>query len=172
MRVFLSYAFRPFFLLNAVFALLAMGLWLLTLHGISFSAMPANIIDWHAHEMLVGFAMAAIAGFILTAVATWTGRPPVQGVSLALLVFAWLSGRLAMLLSGWLPATWVMLIDMSFPVLLIILIAREVIGAGNSRNYPIVLIAFLLALFNFLFHSANTGWLPLQLAGSGWLFTC
>jgi uncharacterized protein involved in response to NO len=165
MQAFLSYAFRPFFLLNAVFAMLVMVVWLLTLHGVSFSGMPTNIIAWHGHEMLVGFSMATIAGFILTAVATWTGRPPVQGALLGLLVLAWLLGRVAMLLSGWLTAVWVMSIDMLFPLLLIILIAREVFGAGNSRNYPIVLIASLLALFNFLFHAANVGWIPMSVDG-------
>jgi uncharacterized protein involved in response to NO len=54
---------------------------------------------------------------------------------------------------------------MLFPVLLIILIAREVISAGNSRNYPMVLIASLLALFNFLFHAENTGWIPMSADG-------
>jgi uncharacterized protein involved in response to NO len=164
-QAFLSYAFRPFFLLNAVFAMLAMVVWLLTLHGMSFGGMPANVVAWHGHEMLVGFAMAAIAGYILTAVATWTDRPPVQGALLGLLVLAWLLGRVAMLLSGWLTAVWVMSIDMLFPLLLIILIAREVFGAGNSRNYPIVLIASLLALFNFLFHAANAGWIPMSVDG-------
>jgi uncharacterized protein involved in response to NO len=107
--------------------------------------------------MLVGFAMAAIAGFLLTAVATWTGRPPLSGGPLALLVLAWLAGRVAMALSGELSAGVVAAVDMLFPLLLVIFVAREVVGGGNTRNRPIVLIAALFALFNLLFHLAKSG---------------
>jgi uncharacterized protein involved in response to NO len=162
MRSLLTYAFRPFFLLNAVFAAALIGLWGLVYQGFSFPGLPANIINWHAHEMLVGFAMATIAGFILTAVATWTGRKPVQGSLLLVLVLAWVAGRVAMALSGFLSAGQVMFIDMLFPVLLVVLVAREVFSAGSSRNYPIVFITLLLALLNLIFHAGNIGWLPLS----------
>jgi len=62
--------------------------WVMVLRGYGPMTLPANTMLWHGHEMLVGFAMATIAGFILTAVATWTGRPPVNGPRLALLVLA------------------------------------------------------------------------------------
>ena len=77
--VILSLAFRPFFLLGAVFAVVSMLLWLALLHGIGGQSTATDPVLWHAHEMLFGFAGAAIAGFLLTAVATWTGRPPVTG---------------------------------------------------------------------------------------------
>jgi uncharacterized protein involved in response to NO len=157
MQHFLSYAFRPFFLLNGLFAMAVVAFWIMALHGVGPATLPADIVFWHGHEMLVGFAMAAIAGFILTAVATWTGRPPRQGMPLALLVFAWLAGRLAMFLSGVLPAVAVAVTDMLFPVLLVIYVAWEVFAAGNRRNYPIVLITVLLAMINLLFHLALTG---------------
>lgn len=163
MRSFLSYAFRPFFLLNGLFAIVAVAVWVFALHGVVGDTLPADIVYWHGHEMLVGFAMAAIAGFILTAVATWTGRPAVQGAPLALLVLAWLTGRLAMTISGVLPATVAAVLDMLFPVLLVIFVAREVLGAGNRRNYPIVVITSLLALLNLLYHASLTGALPLAL---------
>jgi len=67
----LSYAFRPFFLLNGVFAILIVLAWVMTLHG---SGLPFATPLWHSHEMLIGFALAAVAGFSLTAVANWTGR--------------------------------------------------------------------------------------------------
>jgi uncharacterized protein involved in response to NO len=161
MQAFFSYAFRPFFLLNAIFAIAVMTIWGMTLHGAGPDFLPADITNWHAHEMLVGFAMAAIAGFILTAVATWTGRPALQGVPLGVLVFSWLVGRLAMLLAGVLPAGWVFAIDMLFPVLLVLLVAREVIGGGSQRNYPIIFITLLLAALNFLYHAGSNGYVPL-----------
>ena len=134
MRSFLSYAFRPFFLLNGLFAIVAVAVWVFALHGVVGDTLPADIVYWHGHEMLVGFAMAAIAGFILTAVATWTGRPAVQGAPLALLVLAWLTGRLAMAISGVLPATVVAVLDMLFPVLLVIFVAREVLGSPAGQD--------------------------------------
>jgi uncharacterized protein involved in response to NO len=36
----------------------------------SLSDLPASL--WHAHEMVYGFISAAIAGFLLTAVPSWT----------------------------------------------------------------------------------------------------
>ena len=163
MSNFLSYAFRPFFLLNGIFAVVAMAIWVSALHGLGPATLPVNIVYWHGHEMLVGFVMAAIAGFILTAVATWTGRPALQGGPLALLVLAWLVGRLAMGMGGVLPSTWVAGLDMLFPVLLIVFVAREVFGGGSKRNYPIVIITVLLALFNFLYHASELGLVPLSL---------
>lgn len=155
--VLLSYAFRPFFLLNGVFAVLVVFLWLMALHGGGVSAMTPL---WHGHEMLVGFTMAAVAGFSLTAVANWTGRPAVQGWPLAVLVASWLAGRLAMLLVARLPAGWVFFLDMLFPVLLAILLSREILAARNRRNYPLVAIIFTMAGENALYHLGAAQWLP------------
>ena len=66
MRNFLSYAFRPFFLFNGLFAIAVISVWITALHGAGPDVLPINIVYWHGHEMLVGFAMAAIAGFVLT----------------------------------------------------------------------------------------------------------
>lgn len=159
-KAFLSYAFRPFFLLNGLFAIVIILLWVLVLNGHGPPTLPPNNVLWHAHEMLVGFALAVIAGFILTAVATWTSRPPVHGPELALLVSAWLAGRLAMLLGGVTPAWLVAALDMAFPLLLAFFAAREIFGARNRRNYPIVAFTFLLAGLNLLFHMGATGMLP------------
>ena len=152
-----SYAFRPFFLLNGIFAMLIVFLWVMTLHG---SRLPGATPLWHSHEMLIGFAMAAVAGFSLTAVATWTGRPALQGLPLALLVFSWLAGRLAMLLTGWLPASLVFLLDMLFPVLLGLLLSREIISSRSRRNYPLIAIVFTVAGLNALYQLGAGQWLP------------
>jgi len=153
----LSYAFRPFFLVNGVFAMLIVLVWVLTLHG---SGLPAATPLWHSHEMLIGFAMAAVAGFSLTAVANWTGRPAIQGVPLAWLVLSWLAGRLAMLLSGWLPASLVFFLDMLFPVLFGYLLSREIIGGRSRRNYPLIAIVVIVAGLNAFYHLGAVQWLP------------
>ena len=149
---FWSYAFRPLFLLNGLFAVVVVALWIMTLHGFAPGGFRAGA-TWHAHEMLVGFGMAAVAGFALTAVATWTGRAPVSGAALGVLVFAWLAGRAAMLLATVLPRGLVATLDLAFPILLCLLLGREVLGAGNRRNYPIVGMTALLAAIDAAFHA-------------------
>lgn len=138
---FLSVAFRPFFLLGSLWSALALGIWVASL-GAGFP-IPAHLpaMEWHIHEMLFGFGGAAIAGFLLTAVANWTGRPPVRGVPLAALVLLWCLGRAANLaptLPPWLVAS----VDCLFPLCVAILVARELIAAGNRRN--LVMVALLL----------------------------
>jgi uncharacterized protein involved in response to NO len=150
--VILSYAFRPFFLLNGLFAVLIVFAWVASLHGI----IPLLLTPlWHSHEMLIGFAMAAVAGFSLTAVANWTGRPALKGTPLALLLASWLVGRMAMLLSGWIPPSLVLLLDCLFPVLLCVLLGREIIGGRSRRNYPLILIIAIVAMLNILYHLGN-----------------
>ena len=153
--VLLSYAFRPFFVLNGVYAVLIVSLWAMTLRGQGVSATPL----WHGHEMLMGFAMTAVAGFSLTAVANWTGRPAVKGWPLALLVTCWLLGRLAMLLFDRLPHGLVFLLDMLFPVLLALLLGREIVAARNRRNYPLIGVIFAVAVENVLYHLGTGQWL-------------
>lgn len=132
--------------------MLVVALWIMALHGMGPATLPADTLMWHGHEMIVGFAMAAIAGFVLTAVATWTGRPPVSGMPLGLLVTTWLAGRGAMLFGGQLPGSLVGAVDLVFPVLLCFLSGREIIAAGNRRNFPVVAIAALLALLDLGYH--------------------
>lgn len=157
---FMSYAFRPFFLLNSLFAIIVVSLWVMALHGSKLALVPASMPYWHGHEMVVGFGMAAVAGFVLTAVATWTGRSPVQGMWLGVLVFSWLAGRLTMMAVTQLPYWLVASIDMVFPFLLAVLMGKEVFGGGNRRNYPIVGLILVLATLNLLYHLGSMRVLP------------
>jgi len=138
--------------MNGLFAVAVMTAWIALMHGWSWVGAPLNPVIWHAHEMLIGFVMAAVAGFSLTAVATWTGRPPVNGKSLGWLASAWLAGRVAMAFSGVIPAVAVMLIDLAFPVMLCFFLGREVIAGGSRRNYPVVAITGVMAVINLLYH--------------------
>lgn len=153
----LDYAFRPFFLLGGAFAVAAILAWVLALHGIAGIGQP-DAASWHAHEMLFGFGGAAIGGFLLTAVATWTGRPPVAGPPLGALVVAWLAGRLAMASS--LPAPAVALLDLAFPLLMAAITAREIIAGRSRRNFGIAAGVTLLAALDALFHLGRTGAWP------------
>jgi uncharacterized protein involved in response to NO len=148
----LSYGFRPFFLLGAFYAALAIPLWLAAFEvGLKLPTAFAPR-DWHVHEMLYGFVAAVIGGFVLTAIPNWTGRLPLQGTPLALLVSSWLAGRLAVFFStsiGWIGAC---AIDALFLALLATAAAREIVAGKKWNNLPVVALISLLALNNVAFH--------------------
>src|SRR6478752_1806408 len=85
--------FRPFFLLAALFACLGVPLWLLALSGHASPGGMAGPRAWHGHEMIFGYAVAVIAGFLLTAAEKWTGRATIAGWPLLALAGLWLAGR-------------------------------------------------------------------------------
>ena len=86
-------SFRPFFLFGALQAGLSILVWLPMFHGeVSVSSAFAPR-DWHIHEMLYGFLPAVITGFLFTAIPNWTGRLPIRGTPLAVLLAVWLAGR-------------------------------------------------------------------------------
>ena len=155
-----SYAFRPFFLALALVAISSIAVWVAALSGVLPYSLGHYGPLWHGHEMLFGFALAAVAGFVLTAVATWTGRPPVQGSPLLILLLTWLLARVTMAFAHLLAPTWVLLLSLCFPLMLVFLAGREVVLSGNRRNYPVVLIILLLALFNLAYHLDAAGYLP------------
>ncbi|WP_299442489.1 NnrS family protein [uncultured Rhodospira sp.] len=141
---FLERGFRPFFLVAGVYATVAMALWLLFLRGGVLLSGPMDPLSWHAHELLFGFAGAAVAGFVLTAVPNWTGRLPLSGVPLLLLVLLWAAARMLAAL----PVPWPLAaaVDVAFPVTLCAVVVREVIAAGNRRNLPVGVALGLLAI--------------------------
>jgi uncharacterized protein involved in response to NO len=144
--ILLSYAFRPFFLLAAAWAVIGLASWYALLQGISWPGAPVNVVFWHIHEMVFGFVGAAMAGFLLTAIATWTGRPPVQGIPIGILIATWVAGRLVSILSGGLPDLVVVPCALAFPLMLSFLVTREIVSARNRRNYIVVLVVSLFPL--------------------------
>lgn len=150
--VLLSYGFRPFFFLGAVYAGLAVLAWLPLFEGELELRTAFGPIDWHVHEMLYGYLPAVMTGFLLTAIPNWTGRLPLQGTPLLVLVLLWLAGRVAVTVSGdigWLAAA---LIDVGFLVLVVAAVTREIIAGRNWRNLRVVAIVSLLLIGNIAFH--------------------
>lgn len=147
--------FRPFFLAAGVYAVLMMGLWLLTLRG-AIAPTPHSIFIWHGHEMVFGFAVAVIAGFLLTAVQNWTGIRMPSGRPLALLFLLWLAGRIAFLVPG-LPAAFTAAIDVAFLPMLALALGRPIHGARQLHNYPFPLLLLALAVGNGLVHLERLG---------------
>lgn len=138
-------AFRPFFLGACGLAALAIPLWLLALSGGAGNWQPAGgWLAWHRHELLFGFGLAIIAGFLLTAVQTWTGRPGVSGTPLALLAALWLAARLGWLLDA--PWPLLALLELSFPLAVAGVMGWTLWKVRQTRNYPIVLVLVLLAV--------------------------
>ncbi|TBW37412.1 NnrS family protein [Siculibacillus lacustris] len=150
--ILLSGGFRPFFLFGAVWAAIAVALWLPMWEGHLVLPTIFPALDWHVHELLYGYLPAAAAGFLLTAVPNWTGRLPVVGTPLAALVAIWAAGRLAIALSAWIGAPLAAAIDLAFLVALIGLIAREVIAGRNWRNLRVLALLGLLLAGNAAFH--------------------
>src|SRR5690606_14087469 len=154
--VLLTYAFRPFFLLAAAYAQLAVLAWLAFL----FAGLPLPLgwspLQWHSHEMLYGFVTAAIAGFLLTAICNWTGASPLSGGRLLGLILLWLAGRIAFWLAGWLPAWLVATVDLLFLPVLTLYVLKVLLAHGNRRNLILVAALSALTLGNVLMHAGFT----------------
>lgn len=148
----LSLGFRPFFLLGAIFAVVLIALWVPWFLGLIAVPSAFPPAAWHAHELLFGFVTAIIAGFLLTAVPSWTGRPPIAGLLLAGLVLVWAAGRIAIALSTHLDPATTAALSVAFPLILAIVIGREIVAARNWRNLKIVAVLLGLAAADAWFH--------------------
>jgi uncharacterized protein involved in response to NO len=152
MHPILAVGFRPFYLLAALFAVAALPLWM----GFYFDLIPAGGylvgISWHTHEMLFGFAPAVIAGFLLTAVQNWTGRPTSTGSGLLALVVLWLLARV-LILTG--PPPFAAVVDLLFLPTLAVVVAIPITRSGNYRNLPVLTVLVGLWLANLVFHLAH-----------------
>lgn len=148
----LSMGFRPFFLAASLFALGAVPVWVLAWGGRLALGGPFVPTDWHIHEMVWGFAGAAVAGFLFTAVPNWTGRMPTRGWPLAGLLALWLLGRLAVAGLLGLEPVGVLLVDGAFLLAVGAMIAREIVAGRNWRNLVVLGPVLMLWAANVLFH--------------------
>jgi uncharacterized protein involved in response to NO len=133
--------FRPFYLLASSFAALSIPLWALQYAGL----LPAAYLHgpmWHAHEMLFGFTLAVIVGFLLTAGRNWSNQPTPTGAALAALALLWVAARLLVLTPwGWAAAA----ANVGFALAAALALARPLWAARNRRNYFFVGLLGLLA---------------------------
>ncbi len=148
----LSYGFRPFFLFGSLYAGAAILVWLPLFFG--DLSLPTHLAprDWHVHEMLYGFLPAVVAGFLLTAIPNWTGRLPLQGRPLLMLLAVWAVGRIAVNLSGWIGWLPAALLDSAFLVVLAAVAAREIAAGRNWRNLKVLIVLCALFAGNVVFH--------------------
>ncbi len=146
-----SYGFRPFFLGAALFAGLAVPVWVVMLAVGGGSTNLAAPREWHVHEMLFGFLPAVITGFVLTALPNWTDRPAIKGRLLMGLFAVWFAGRIV-LARPWFPPGLAAVIDSAYLLMLAGLLWREIAGGKSWNHAPIGVLLSLYAVANMLFH--------------------
>jgi len=147
--VILAMAFRPFFLLAACWALLAVTHWLGQLQGwwSGSRLLPATL--WHAHEMLFGFAALVAAGFLLTAAQNWTGRPGLRGWPLLLSCICWLGARLSALLLATDTGLLIALVcQLLWWLLVLAALVKQLVPARSRQNYLFLPLLLLMATLN------------------------
>ena len=149
----LSAGFRPFFLAAGLWACVSMALWIAILMGVVDLPTAFGPVAWHYHELLFGFVAAAIAGFLLTAIPNWTGRLPLQGWPLGILVLLWAFGRIAVAYSAWIGPALAMAVDLSFLIVFAAVIGREIVAGRNWRNLPVLAAVSLLIAANAMIHA-------------------
>lgn len=153
--VLLAMAFRPFFLLAGIWALLAIGFWLARLQGVFGAEQLTPVLPltlWHAHEMLFGFGALVAAGFLLTAAQNWTNVPGLRGYPLLLACLLWLAGRITALFAGGVAAQsglWLLLAcQLGWWLLVLGALSRQLLLAKSRHNYLFLPILVVMATLN------------------------
>ena len=155
----LRLGFRPFYLGAALFGLLSVPLWVGLFLGQLELDMALSPLLWHAHEMLFGFAVAVILGFLLTAVKAWTGLATPRGAVLGALALLWLAARVAAVTG---PYALYAVLDLLLLPLVAAVLTELLLRARNRRNLPLAGMLVLLALVNGLFHLSVIGTLAIS----------
>lgn len=149
--------FRPFFLGASVFAVVSMVVWMLVYFSnevISIENITAS--QWHAHEMLYGYGMAVVAGFLLTAVKNWTGIPTLFGKPLAILFALWCIARVLFLFgTAFMP--WAASADLLFGLMLVVAITIPIVKAKQWSQLAVVVKVLLLFVGNLVFFLGYIG---------------
>jgi len=149
--------FRAFFALAGLFALILIALWSSIYKGVLVTDNYYPTTYWHAHEMLLGYSVAVISGFLLTAVQNWTGIKTLQGSKLFGLCLLWVYGRIVPFYSELIPDGIIALIDFSFLPTLAYFIAQPILKSGNLRNLFFIGLLLLMAFGNACIHADILG---------------
>ena len=146
--------FRPFYFLAAIFAALAVPLWIAQYSGLFGSPSYLAGPMWHVHEMVFGYTAAVIAGFLLTAVRNWTSRPTPVGAPLAGLALLWVVARGAALTPFGPTAA---LLSIAFPLVVAATLAVPIVRSANRHNYVFIAVLVMLGLSDLWFQLAALG---------------
>jgi uncharacterized protein involved in response to NO len=159
--------FRAFFLLSGFSALLFISLWRSIYDGSLSINNYYTAINWHMHEMLLGYTTAVISGFLLTAVRNWTGQNTLTGDALAGLCLLWLAGRIMPFYAGYFPDGLIALVDFAFLPALAYQLSKPILQAEHYKSFIFVGLLLLITLGNGLIHAENLD----LLKNSAWLGT-
>ena len=159
MTVLFRDGWRVFFAAAGVYAVVSVAVWLFWITGVTpnLPFAPAPQL-WHAHEMIFGFATAALGGFFLTAVPNWTGAKAAPERFIALVSGLWLAGRVAVWMSGVLPAGLVAVIDLAFLPVLGAKVLTQLLKRPKPQNMMFLLLLTLVWCANLLVHLDWMGW--------------
>jgi uncharacterized protein involved in response to NO len=150
---FLDLGFRPFFMGAAGFAVISILVWMgVFVFGWNIRFNGLSPVTWHAHEMIYGYGLAVVAGFLLTAVRNWTDIPTLNGVPLLLLFLIWAAGRIVPFLGGVAPIGLAAVSDNLFIVLLLLSTALPVLKTKQWEHWGILLILVLMFAGNLTFY--------------------
>lgn len=141
-----AYPFRIFFASVALWAVIAIPLWVFYFNGSLTLNTALSPFAWHAHEMLFGFFAVAVAGFLMTATCNWTQTPRTHGWPLFSMWLVWALGRISMLCAAFLPYWLIALINLAFLPLIIFDIAKRVWLRRQTRQYLLVVVISALWL--------------------------
>lgn len=155
---FFALGFRTFFALSGVSALVLIVLWRALYDGSLILDNYFTKTYWHAHEMLLGYSIAVITGFLLTAVKNWTGQQTLTGSPLVGLALLWVYGRILPFYSGLLPDELIALVDFLFLPILALCLIRPIVTSGYTRGYAFIAMLCLMATGNALIHLDILGW--------------
>jgi uncharacterized protein involved in response to NO len=147
--------FRPFYLLASIFAALSIPLWVAQYAG--WIAPYPRGVTAHAHEMLFGYAMAVIAGFLFTAARNWTGQPTPTGSTLAGIALLWVAARV-LAFTQWVDAA--AIASAAFPLAVAVGLAIPLVRSRNRRNYFFVALLVAFAVAALTMHLSFVGVLP------------
>lgn len=149
--------FRPFFLGASIFAVISIVSWMLVYFSyLHISNTSISNSQWHAHEMLYGYGMAVVAGFLLTAVKNWTGIPTLYGKPLMLLFMLWCAARV-LFLFGTALLSWAATADLLFDLMLVVAIAMPIVRAKQWKQLTVVSKVILLCMGNIVFYFGSFG---------------
>jgi len=154
-----SLGFRIFFLAAGIFAVASLSIWAVLLQfNMPYSFGKLSNVQWHAHEMIFGYSVSVIAGFLLTAVKNWTNVKAVSGKWLAAVFSLWLVARLSLIIiPEYLYIS--VIFDMFFLLTLLVCIAYPIFKVRQWKQSIILIILALLFILNGLFYAGAMGYL-------------
>jgi uncharacterized protein involved in response to NO len=160
MRVIFALGFRPFFLLAGWLAILLMAFWVpVFVGGVPFGTYYGQI-GWHSHEMIFGYTIAVIAGFLLTAVRNWTNTPTPSGLPLAGMGALWLVARILPILVAIFPRWLIAAADLAFLPTFAIGILVPLLQNNEKRNLIFLPLLAVLWSADLLVHADVLGLAP------------